>query len=115
MKKLNHLFSIATLFTILSCQNTPQIQEEQSWQLGPFEKLDKVNPILKPSTDLSFMDPIRKEEVFFEEKNVLNPTAVVKDGKVYLLYRAQDSMMTSRIALAISTDGVHFEKQAAPV
>lgn len=115
MKKLNYLLSCAVVFTILSCQNTPQIHQESSWQLGPFDKLDEVNPILKPSTELSFMDPIRKEEVFFEEKNVLNPTAVVKDGKVHLLYRAQDSMMTSRIAMAVSTDGIHFEKKEAPV
>ena len=86
-----------------------------NWQLGPFEKIDNVNPILKPSSTLSFEDPIRKEPVFFEEKNVLNPTAVVKDGKVHLLYRAQDSMMTSRIGMAISSDGIHFKKEAAPV
>jgi predicted GH43/DUF377 family glycosyl hydrolase len=39
----------------------------------------------------------------------------VKDGKVYLIYRAQDKEMTSRLGLAISEDGLHFKKQPAPV
>lgn len=114
MKLLNSTFALLITVSLFSC-NAPTTTELDSWELGPFEKLDAVNPILKPSTDLSFSDPIRKEEVFFEEKNVLNPTAVVKDGKVHLLYRAQDSMMTSRIGMAVSTDGIHFEKENAPV
>jgi predicted GH43/DUF377 family glycosyl hydrolase len=40
---------------------------------------------------------------------------VVKDGKVYLFYRAQDKSGTSRIGLATSDDGVHFTKQTRPV
>ena len=48
-------------------------------------------------------------------RNVLNPSAVVKDGKVHLIYRAQDQKMTSRIALATSEDGIHFTKEAAPI
>jgi predicted GH43/DUF377 family glycosyl hydrolase len=39
----------------------------------------------------------------------------VKDGKVYLIYRAQDNEMTSRLGLAISEDGLHFIKQQSPV
>ena len=48
--------------------------------------------------------------------------AVVKDGKVFVLYRAEDDsgdMMigghTSRIGLAESTDGLHFTRRPAPV
>ena len=55
------------------------------------------------------------KEAPYEEKNVLNPAAVVKDGKVHLIYRAQDSLMTSRLALAVSEDGVHFEKTGQPI
>jgi len=40
---------------------------------------------------------------------------VVKDNKVYLFYRAQDSRGTSRIGLAISDDGIHFKKNIQPV
>ncbi|HKL32877.1 MAG TPA: glycoside hydrolase family 130 protein [Tangfeifania sp.] len=74
-----------------------------------------MNPILKPSPDLSFVCPINKQSIRWEERNVLNPSAIVKDGKVWLFYRAQDVSGTSRIGLAVSSDGLHFEKQPEPV
>ena len=78
--------------------------KQQPWTLGPFVKLYEENPILTPSPELRFTDPVSGKETAYEEKNVLNPAAVVKDGKVHLIYRAQDSLMTSRLALAISED-----------
>jgi predicted GH43/DUF377 family glycosyl hydrolase len=53
--------------------------------------------------------------VGWENKNVLNPTALVRNGKFHLLYRAQDSLGTSRIGMATSTDGIHFVKNPAPI
>lgn len=86
--------------------------------LAPFIKQDSVNPCLLPSS-ISFADPIRKTRVAWEEKDVFNPAAVVRNGKVYLLYRAQDMIGkpagTSRIGLAYSTDGLHFTKMKTPV
>jgi len=93
----------------ISCQTVTE------WELGPFEKVSEANPILRPSSNYSFLDPITSETRYFEEKNVLNPSAVVKDGLVHLIYRAQDSLMTSRLALATSVDGIHFEKQTEPI
>jgi beta-1,2-mannosidase len=88
------------------------------WALLPFVKVDSVNPVLTPGTG-RFMDPIRHQEVGWEEKDVFNPAVAVKEGKVYLLYRAQDKVGhpagTSRIGLAISNDGLHFVRSAAPV
>ena len=46
---------------------------------------------------------------------MLNPAAIVKDGKVHLIYRSQDSLMTSRLALAVSEDEIHFEKTGQPI
>lgn len=80
-----------------------------------FSKVDSINPILKPSEELTFFCPLSKKEVHWEERNVFNPAAVVKDGKVYLLYRAQDNALTSRIGLAVSNDGLHFRKEPQPV
>ena len=93
----------------ISCQTVTE------WELGPFEKVLEANPILRPSSNYSFLDPVTSETRYFEEKNVLNPSAVVKDGLVHLIYRAQDSLMTSRLALATSVDGIHFEKQTEPI
>jgi predicted GH43/DUF377 family glycosyl hydrolase len=88
------------------------------WAMLSFEKADSVNPVLAPGTNV-FMDPIWKKNVAWEEKDVFNPAIVVKDNKVYMLYRAQDKIGlpggTSRIGLAESTDGLHFTRSAAPV
>ena len=43
----------------------------------------------------------------------------MRDGKVYLIYRAEDTIGkyagTSRIGLAESSDGLHFTRHPAPV
>jgi len=113
------LISVISLF-LLSCNNTPQKTEVSetevsSWELTGFEKADDVNPIMNPSDSLSFLCPLTKKEIFWEERNVLNPSAIVKNDKVYLFYRAQDAQGTSRIGLAISEDGLHFKKNPTPV
>ena len=88
------------------------------WALLPFVKADSVNPILTPGTGV-FTDPITGKMVKWEEKDVFNPAIVVRDGKVYMLYRAQDKVGkpagTSRIGLAESTDGYHFTRLPKPV
>jgi predicted GH43/DUF377 family glycosyl hydrolase len=88
---------------------------QAAWSFKEFVKVDSVNPILVPDRNFIFNCPVEKGMVHWQSKNVLNPTAFVKDGKVHLLYRAQDSAMTSRLGLAISEDGIHFTKQPAPI
>jgi len=90
-------------------------ETETTWAFGEFTKVDSINPILNPSSDMEFTDPIMGNQIKWEERNVLNPTAVVKDGKVYLMYRAQDVNGTSRIGMAVSDDGLYFEKMPEPV
>ena len=128
--KLNKLF-LPTLFILITAtackthglknqQNIPQGNRaiSQNWTLPGFNKADDVNPVLK-SGNLSFMDPILNKEVLWERKDVFNPAVVVRNGKIYMLYRAEDTIGkyagTSRIGLAESTDGLHFAKQAHPV
>ena len=86
-----------------------------NWAILGFTKVDSLNPIMQPTAAQRFDCPVSRKSVFWEAKNVLNPSAIVKDGKVYLIYRAQDSSMTSRIGLAVSEDGLHFTKQPSPV
>ena len=85
------------------------------WKFTDFTKADDINPILHPSAELDFVCPISQRKVQWEKRNVLNPTAVIRNGKVHLLYRAQDETGTSRIGMAISDDGFHFEKLPHPV
>ena len=86
--------------------------------MQPFIKIDSVNPVLSPGTG-GFVDPISKKTVLWEEKDVFNPAIVKKDGKVYMLYRAQDKVGkpggTSRVGLAVSNDGLHFKRMPKPV
>src|ERR1700679_365714 len=49
-----------------------------TWALLPFAKVDSVNPILTPGKG-RFADPILHQQVSWEEKDVFNPAAVVKD------------------------------------
>ena len=89
------------------------------WMLGPFQKQNASNPIIKPQANTRFDCPVRKETVRWEEKDVFNPAAVVRNGKVYMIYRAEDVVGkyagTSRLGLAISTDGIHFKRLPRPV
>lgn len=89
---------------------------------GPFEKPKQVNPVIAPSRASTFLSPMNDSTVRWEEYATFNPAAVVKDGKVYLLYRAEDATgearighHTSRIGLAESTDGLRFTRRSAPV
>ena len=105
-----------TIFFLAACNfsNTPE-KSQAAWSFKEFVKVDTANPILLPDTSFTFDCPVSQTKVKWQSKNVLNPTAFVKDGKVYLLYRAQDSAMTSRLGLAISDDGIHFIKQPVPI
>ena len=107
-------------FLFINCKPEKQTEQktnkpEGEWGLLNFTKADSLNPILQPSLEQTFNCPVSKTTVKWEERNVLNPSAVVRDGKVYMIYRAQDNQMTSRLGLAISEDGLHFKKQPAPV
>jgi beta-1,2-mannosidase len=92
---------------------------QHSWMAGPFTKIDSVNPCLVPAASSVFSCPVRNAEVTWEAKDVFNPAAVVHEGKVFLLYRAQDRVGkpggTSRIGLAWSEDGLRFIRNPVPV
>jgi predicted GH43/DUF377 family glycosyl hydrolase len=67
----------------------------------------------------SFICPIRKQKVAWEQKDVFNPAVAVWNDTLFLLYRAQDNIGkpdgTSRIGLAWSIDGLHFTRMHTPV
>ncbi|RYY55111.1 MAG: hypothetical protein EOO09_11850 [Chitinophagaceae bacterium] len=67
------------------------------------------------------MDPMKKQLVKWESNDVFNPAATVKDGKIVVLYRAEDKSgkgigeRTSRIGYAETTDGITMTRRTAPV
>src|SRR5579862_7035251 len=94
----------------------------QSWTIGPFTRPDTGNPVITPSPASSFDDPIQHAPVHWEALHTFNPAAIVRNGKVYVLYRAEDDsgemqigMHTSRLGMAESSDGIHFTRSATPV
>src|SRR6185312_9686851 len=91
---------------------------DPAWALTGFIKSDSINPVLTPGTGI-FTDPVLHRTIAWEAKDVFNPATVVRNGKLYLLYRAQDAVGhpagTSRIGLAESTDGYHFKRLSKPV
>jgi len=114
--KLIALLTGLLLFNSCTVNSTKKNEfNSEAWAFPYFKKVDSINPILKPTKSLSFTDPITQQKVFWEERNVLNPAAVVKNDTVFMLYRAQDQWGTSRIGLAYSTDGLHFEKKENPI
>lgn len=120
MKKIISVIGLLGISAGLFCSfDTPNKQAKNDWALLPFTKVDKVNPVLTPSNQQVFQCPILKKEVKWEEKDVFNPAAVVRNGKVYMVYRAEDKIGkyagTSRLGLAISDDGLHFKKQPQPI
>jgi beta-1,2-mannosidase len=93
-----------------------------TWMLGPFTRPETGSPIIRPNAESLFQDPFRNAPVHWESLHTFNPAAVVRDGRVYVLYRAEDDTggmyiggHTSRLGLAISDDGVHFERRPEPV
>jgi predicted GH43/DUF377 family glycosyl hydrolase len=97
-------------------------EPKESWVLGPFLRPPVGNPIIRPKKNHEFNDPLRHAPVHWEALNTFNPGAVVRNGKVYVLYRAEDDTgkmviggHTSRVGLAESEDGIHFRREPEPV
>jgi predicted GH43/DUF377 family glycosyl hydrolase len=94
---------------------------QQSWTIGPFHR-PVTTPVITPNPKSVFFDPLRQQPVHWEASNTFNPAAVVRNGKIYVLYRAEDDtgpkvigMHTSRLGLASSDDGVQFVRNTTPV
>ena len=91
------------------------------WQIAPFSR-PVAAPAIKPDGSSLFLDPVSGSRVRWEALHTFNPAAIVRNGKIYVLYRAEDDtgemrigLHTSRLGLAESTDGIHFRRRPQPV
>ncbi len=113
---MNKIFKYIISILLVSCSGTSKIQ----WQPTTFNK-PKENPILKADSTLTFFCPVNKRIIQWQKADVFNPAAIIKDNKVYLVYRCEDNPKailggrTSRLGLAYSEDGIHFTKHKEPV
>jgi beta-1,2-mannosidase len=115
---MSKVISICASFLLLACSSSAQ--SDNPWQIGPWKRLSN-EPVIRPS-DATFIDPLTGHEVSWEKLHTFNPAAIVRNGKICVLYRAEDDTgkmglgnHTSRIGLAESTDGIHFTRLPAPV
>ena len=112
----------AMLLGALALAGRPLYPQAAGWMFGPFEKPAGVNPVIAPSAAATFRSPMNDSVVRWEAYSTFNPGAVVRDGKVFLLYRAEDATgltkiggHTSRLGLAESADGLRFTRRGTPV
>lgn len=123
--------TIMLLSTLNACQQTQEndqvnqtegeVNKLPDWAFGGFVRPDGVNPVISPVENTLFKDPMTGEEIAWESNDTFNPAATVKEGKIIVLYRAEDKSgerighRTSRLGYASSTDGINFERKDSPV
>jgi predicted GH43/DUF377 family glycosyl hydrolase len=119
---MNRILLLVLYFSVLAI--VPVIGRDngkKDWAWTGFHRPDSVNPIISPDTNSVFYCRMRKHSVAWEESDTFNPAATVINGKVVVLYRAEDNSATgigsrtSRIGYASSDDGIHFVRHGAPV
>lgn len=113
MKKLIPFFLLVVILS--ACTGGQKALKGNDWMIQSIDRLDEFNPILERDSRPEYYCPIRKKRVNWEERSVFNPTAVMKDSRVWLMYRAQDKNGTSRIGIASSRNGTEFRKNPTPV
>jgi len=107
-------------------QMTTEVSTEKEnvlpgWAFGGFARPAGINPVIRPNAESLFDCPMRKEPVRWEESDTFNPAVAVMNGKIYVLYRAEDNSATgigkrtSRIGLAESPDGIVMNRFPTPV
>ncbi len=120
MKPIKYLI-LSLLLLNTSFNFAQKVNHLPSWAFGGFVRPVGVNPVISPDSTTRFQDPMTKKMVDWESNDTFNPAAAVKDGKIVVLYRAEDKagreigMRTSRIGYAESRDGVNFERRKTPV
>ena len=77
-------------------------QDSANWTFGKWQRVSET-PIIAPRGD------------GWESAGTFNPSVILRDGKIVMLYRAQDRGGTSRLGYAESVDGIHFTRRNEPV
>lgn len=113
MKRL--LFLVLLLHAVISYAGDNVLPH---WAIGGFTRPEGKNPMVSPIAESFFLCPVKKTNVRWECADTFNPAAVVKDGNVCILYRAEDDpdagigKRTSRIGLVESKDGVTIDARS---
>lgn len=112
---------IASLLMLVSVSVSSQTVSDNplpEWALGGFERPVGINPLIEPRANSSFLCPMKGTTVNWELADTFNPAAVLKDGKICILYRAEDNPKakiggrTSRIGLVESANGTDVDSRS---
>ncbi len=125
--KINHISYAITSILLLLTSNiecnaiTSYSDSIPDWALGKFIRPNIKEPVISPDTTSTFYCPMQKRLIKWEESDTFNPGAVTKNGKIVVLYRAEDNSgqgigkRTSRIGYAESKDGITMVRAKTPV
>ena len=115
------LFLAAIILVSCKQKRAPEkVTEFPDWAWSDFQRPTGVNPIISPDSTTRFYCPITKDSVDWESNDTFNPAATIYDGKIVVLYRAEDKSgqgiggRTSRLGYAWSEDGLHFQRKSTP-
>lgn len=93
-----------------------------NWRISPLVRPSGASPVIEPDKDSVFRNPVDGKPVHWEALHTFNPAAIVRNGRIDVLYRAEDDtgemrigLHTSRLGLAESGDGIHFTRRPEPV
>lgn len=114
------LLVIAGAAAVFAQRSSPSGQPRAMW-LGPWTRASQ-QPVIAPRADSVFQDPVSGTAVHWEALHTFNPAAIVRNGRIHVLYRAEDDSggkeiggHVSRLGLASSADGIHFDRMPVPV
>lgn len=112
---------ITLLFNLMSPVPAPPPPSQALPSLGPWTR-PIAQPIITPNVSSTFQDPLSGQQVHWEALHTFNPAAIIRNNQIHLLYRAEDDSggdviggHTSRLGLAVSDDGVNFQRMPEPV
>lgn len=116
-------YNVLLLFVLLAffagCNKTASKSTLPIWAIGPFERPENVNPIIKPE-ETTFYCALTGDTIPWENGDTFNPAATIKNDTICILYRAEDQsgqgigQRTSRIGFAQSIDGTTLVKNHVP-
>ena len=91
--KSTFLFLVAT--TMMTCTALGQSSNDKKnvlpdWAFGGFERPQGANPVISPIESTKFYCPMTQDYVAWESNDTFNPAATLYNGKIVVLYRAED-------------------------
>jgi beta-1,2-mannosidase len=99
---MTHSFHSKTWIGLVTLILALGSQDSANWPFGAWRRVSE-SPIISPQAD------------GWESAGTFNPSVILHEGKIIMLYRAQDRGGTSRIGYAESADGIHFTRRSEPV